>query len=474
MEPINYILDVQNPIEQAMRGYGLGRADIEQRQVMQEREQAMGLNAAAENRAAQEFEMRRAEAERQRAQAEAMQAQLSGLRDMAISGTLTTDALNQFALNNASTFGELKSALEAREAPRREADTQFGIKLSTSLLGGKPDVALAMLDERIAAAENAGDAQGAAALRANRNLVEIDPQGQGVATLALLTASGAIDAGVMDAIIKQTGQGQPGGADVQSALPGKRATVIVRKDGTVEVRDNWTNEIVTGAAAEQLMQDDKQLLADVKGAVEEAGATARLEAAVDLGAMAAAADAGGNAAVDLSIEAFKQIGAIRSNIANLDRAIQLVEEEGANTGVIARTLPSWSASTIELDNLRNTLGLDVIGAVTFGALSESELALALDTALPTNLNEKELSDWLRRKKTSQQKLSNYLSQQSRFFSRGYGTGQWFDFIDSGEKDMNAWMRSNKPGPSTTAPASPAAVPSGDGRVRYDENGNRIQ
>lgn len=200
MEPINYMLDVKNPIEEAMRGYGLGRADIEQRQVMD-------MRAAAEARAASEFEMRRAEAERQRAQAEAMQAQLAGLRDMAISGTLTTDALNQFALNNASTFGEFQSAFEAMEAPRREADTQFGIQLSTSLLGGKPEVALAMLDERIAAAENAGDAQEAAALRANRKLVEIDPQGQGVATLALLTASGAIDAGVMDAIIKQTEQG---------------------------------------------------------------------------------------------------------------------------------------------------------------------------------------------------------------------------------------------------------------------------
>lgn len=207
MEPINYMLDVQNPIEAAMRGYGLGRADIEQRQVMQEREQMMGMRDTAEARAASEFEMRRAEAERQRAQAEAMQTQLAGLRDMAISGTLTTDALNQFALNNASTFSEFQSAFEAMEAPRREADTQFGIQLSTSLLGGKPEVALAMLDERIAAAENAGDAQEAAALRANRKLVEIDPQGQGVATLALLTASRAIDAGVMDAIIKQTGQG---------------------------------------------------------------------------------------------------------------------------------------------------------------------------------------------------------------------------------------------------------------------------
>jgi hypothetical protein len=207
MEPINYMLDVKNPIEEAMRGYGLGRADIEQRQVMQEREQMMGLRGAAEARAASEFEMRRAEAERQRAQAEAMQAQLAGLRDKALSGALTTDDLNQFALNNASTFGEFQTAFEAMEAPRREADTQFGIQLSTSLLSGKTEVALAMLDERIAAAENAGDTQEAAALRANRQLAEIDPQGQGVATLALLTASGALPPSVMDAIIKETGQG---------------------------------------------------------------------------------------------------------------------------------------------------------------------------------------------------------------------------------------------------------------------------
>jgi hypothetical protein len=207
MEPINYMLDVKNPIEEAMRGYGLGRADIEQRQVMQEREQMMGMRDTAEARAASEFEMRRAEAERQRAQAEAMQTQLAGLRDMAKNGTLTTDALNQFALDNAMTFGDFQTAFQNMEAPRREADTQFGIQLSTSLLGGKPEVALAMLDERIAAAENAGDAQEAAALRANRKLVEIDPQGQGVATLALLTASGALPPSVMDAIIKETGQG---------------------------------------------------------------------------------------------------------------------------------------------------------------------------------------------------------------------------------------------------------------------------
>jgi hypothetical protein len=419
--------------------------------------------------------MRRAEADRQRAQAEAGQSEL--LRLMELGDSATTDDYTRALIANPGIGQDLSSLKAMLDAPKLETMLQTSQNLYAAAKQGNVDAVRNQLTVQFEAAKNSGDEAMAATYGSSLEQLNTNPEMamNAIATTTGFTLINLKGSDYFEAINKNLGVGQPGGADVQSSLPGKLATVIVRKDGTVEVRDNRTNEVVTGAAAEQLMKDDTKLLADVKSAVEGAGAAARLEAVVDLGAMAAAAEAGGKAAVDLSIEAFKQIGAIRSNIVNLDRAIQLVEEEGANTGVIARELPSWSASTIELDNLRNTLGLDVVGSATFGALSESELALALDTALPTNMNEKELSDWLRRKKTSQEKLSNYLSQQSRFYSRGYGTGQWFDFIDSGEKDMNAWMRSNKPGPSrsTAAPTSPAAVPSG-GRVRYDENGNRIQ
>jgi hypothetical protein len=118
MDPINYILDVQNPIEQAMRGYGIGRADIEQRQVMQEREQAMGLRATAENRAAQEFEMRRAEADRQRAQAEAGQAELMRLMDLGDSAT--TDDYTRAFIANPAIRQDLSSFKEMLDAPKLE------------------------------------------------------------------------------------------------------------------------------------------------------------------------------------------------------------------------------------------------------------------------------------------------------------------------------------------------------------------
>ena len=112
----------------------------------------------------------------------------------------------------------------------------------------------------------------------------------------------------------------------------------------------------------------------------------------------------------------------------------------------------------------------MIGSVTFGALSEGELALALQTALPTNLTEKALADWLRTKKAGQKKLAGYLTQQAEFFSTGRGPDQWLAFVRSGQKDVNKWMRENPLGRGTAAPTT--AAPTG-GRLKFDENGDPI-
>lgn len=114
---------------------------------------------------------------------------------------------------------------------------------------------------------------------------------------------------------------------------------------------------------------------------------------------------------------FEQVGKINNNISNINRAITLLDQ-GAKTGAVERFLPSVKAATVELNNLRNQLGLDVVGAVTFGALSKGELDLALDTALPTGLNEPELKAWLQRKRESQEKLRGYLEDQINFLDQG--------------------------------------------------------
>ena len=208
MEPINYMLDIQSPIQQALTGYGLGRQDIEQRQIMDERAQMMDLRAAQEARAVASAEEQRAAAAQARAKADAMQAQLVALREQALNGTLTVDALNQFSLANSESLADFTTAFKQMEADKSRPQVQFAIETAIPALSGNPERSLAIIDERIAAAENAGELQEAQALRADRAILEADPQAYGVSSLSMLVATGAIDDKQAETILKLSGQGQ--------------------------------------------------------------------------------------------------------------------------------------------------------------------------------------------------------------------------------------------------------------------------
>lgn len=115
---------------------------------------------------------------------------------------------------------------------------------------------------------------------------------------------------------------------------------------------------------------------------------------------------------------FESIQAIDTNVRNLGKAIAAIDE-GASTGAIeSRFAPTIRASTIKLEQIQKLLGLDVIGSVTFGALSKGELDLALETALPTGLQPPELRQWLEDKKAAQEKLRAYYSNQIDFLDQG--------------------------------------------------------
>jgi len=114
---------------------------------------------------------------------------------------------------------------------------------------------------------------------------------------------------------------------------------------------------------------------------------------------------------------FAAIGNINANIRNIDRALGALSR-GAKTGAIERFLPNITKASVELGQIQKELGLDIIGAVTFGALSKGELDLALSTALPVGLNPADLTDFLTRKKSSQEKLRDYYRDQIEFLDGG--------------------------------------------------------
>lgn len=117
----------------------------------------------------------------------------------------------------------------------------------------------------------------------------------------------------------------------------------------------------------------------------------------------------------LSTEIFQRVNAVEDNISNMEEGIRLIDQ-GANTGPIDKWLPSFKSSTVQLDNLKNRLGLDVISQVTFGALSEGELRVAFDTAVPPNLNGEDLKAWFQKRIEAQKKLRNSLEDAGIFLA----------------------------------------------------------
>lgn len=186
-------------------------------------------------------------------------------------------------------------------------------------------------------------------------------------------------------------------------------TITVMRNGQTQVTSP-TGEVLQGQARADAIMAAQQFGVNIQGRRAGAREGATL----------------GQREVKLASDSLTKV---RQNIANLDAAIAALDR-GATSGVIESRVPTWNASAIELRNIQSRLGLDVIGAVTFGALSEGELALALNTALPTNMAERDLRNWLARQKAAQTKLVGYLNRQISFLSvPGSTIGDWRVFTE---------------------------------------------
>jgi len=151
---------------------------------------------------------------------------------------------------------------------------------------------------------------------------------------------------------------------------------------------------------------------------------------------------------------FERILKIDTAVGNIDNAIRVLES-GAGVGAIEKYLPSFKAASVELDNIQNSMALDVVGAVTFGALSKGELDLAKEVALPTGLNTQELIEYLQNRRVAQGKLREYFNEQIQFLDQG---GTIAGFLREKERDSNKAAPVNTSAPGRPADQDPGFVP----------------
>ena len=121
-----------------------------------------------------------------------------------------------------------------------------------------------------------------------------------------------------------------------------------------------------------------------------------------------------------SAKLFQTAEGISSKIRNYQGILSSLDE-GAITGWVTNYLPTLSANTANLESFARRLGLDVIGSVTFGALSEAEMKLAMATPIDINLAPKELRKQVMKKLELQEKIRAelYRKAQDMSMSEGY-------------------------------------------------------
>lgn len=116
-------------------------------------------------------------------------------------------------------------------------------------------------------------------------------------------------------------------------------------------------------------------------------------------------------------EAFARAGNVDTMLYRLGEAYNALER-GGKSGIFQQYLPAFDEATAALRTTANQLGIDIINSATFGALSASELRLALDTGLPMSLGEDELKQYIKRKIAAQTKLRDELLTTARRLSSG--------------------------------------------------------
>ena len=429
--PINYGIDVPDPSQSFLQAFKTG-------------------TAITETRMAQEEAQRKAEQQQQITQA------FARLRQPGATAKDYADLAMMLPETQAKAVRESFSMLNDEQL--RNTRTQAG-QVFGAFRSGKPEIAISLLDRQIEAKRNSGDEEGAKFLETWRDVAKENPTatedffgyvltdmpgGKEVVEAALKLGEEKRTKELFPALKKQkevelrkaTSEAEVAEIEAKYAERLQKATLAkISREITAQSEDrvqsssikpDGTVVIVTSKGLTRVIGPDGveltgQARMDAVRDAEQFGA--------DIQALRAGARTGGEIGQKEAQKAFENVGKVRQNLSNLDQAVAALDA-GANTGVIANKFPNWKASTIELRNIQNRLGLDVVGSVTFGALSEGELSLALETALPLNMNEKQLRDWLIRKKDAQSKVADYLSEQARYLSvPGRTVGQWMEFAE---------------------------------------------
>ncbi len=103
----------------------------------------------------------------------------------------------------------------------------------------------------------------------------------------------------------------------------------------------------------------------------------------------------------------------QAQIANYDEAIEAIDAD-ASTSRAASLFPTMRAATAKLEAVGNRMALNILSTVSMGALSEKEMEVLQQTAMP-KMPPEDLKIWLLERKAAEQKYADLLLEASRAY-----------------------------------------------------------
>ena len=344
------------------------------------------------------------------------------------SGTMMSGLLDASTNRQEKKMGLLDQLGIQKRDPNAQGDAARPFYQRDQFKNAMGDLALAFNtlrmnpDQNLAASVAAGQERRSDAKLSSRTMDYLASQPAGAAYAEIIKAGGN-PATALKAFIDAQQTASQSGTRVQSSqfLYGGIVQNIM-SDGSVSVKTPDGKTLSGQEAIDAIQKANEANVASQKD-IYGARRTGTLQSDVELGAAAAAAGKTGEQSVAIGKEYFDKYRAVTSSLSNIDRAIAAIDA-GANSGVIANAFPNITAASGELRSAMNSLGLDVVAGTTFGALSASELQLALETAVPTDLGPVELKNWLVARRAAQSKAAQELANVAAYFSSGGSIGEW--------------------------------------------------
>ena len=190
---------------------------------------------------------------------------------------------------------------------------------------------------------------------------------------------------------------------ITSKIRADGTIISMTNQGTVRVTTS-DGSVVTGVAAAEAVNASNKFDLTQALAVANAGETARRVG-------------------QKMIETSTAVAALRVETASLDQVIEALDE-GAYSGKWTDLVPTFSNAQAKLKQAQNELGLSVIGGTTFGSLSEAEMRMALETALPTHLDQEELGDWVKTRHRLNTRLMDDMNAFMEYIATGGDEAGW--------------------------------------------------